>query len=245
MDQLSHRSEPEKWQYWLEPDYPKHDHGWDGHNSDPDHCTTCCNIGLDYLEKKISALRKDLEAEREARKEAEANTALVLAELKNVNENAKGLAADNERAEAALALHQQTLDAEAGLLKQKIAELEARLKKLAKGGCDCWQDPTPGSEQGHHKHCPEQATKLMAGYCARIRELVGKNQYYEKGQTWELWQAQKKELEAALEECRRCLKIKTLAIQDACQYLYSSEPLAKKMRESLYDALAAQPKEAK
>lgn len=51
-----------------------------------------------------------------------------------------------------------------------MEEAEAKFDSLMAGKCHCWQE-RGATEKSHGDHCPEQAAKLMAGYCARIREL--------------------------------------------------------------------------
>ena len=49
------------WKYWEEPDYPDHPHDWGGVNSDPDHCTGCCEGKGKYFLEKLRLLSSELE----------------------------------------------------------------------------------------------------------------------------------------------------------------------------------------
>ena len=65
-----------QWEYWNEPDYPKHNDccdGWNGPNSDPDHCVARCEETIGYLLSKVqSAQAKGLTSRDEEVKRLEA-----------------------------------------------------------------------------------------------------------------------------------------------------------------------------
>lgn len=61
-------SDLKPWEYWKEPNYPKHEgccDGWNGPDSDPDHCVTRCEDTIKWLASEVVRLRRAPDAEKE------------------------------------------------------------------------------------------------------------------------------------------------------------------------------------
>lgn len=71
----------EGWEYWKEPDFPKHEHDvFGGVDSDPDHCIGCCEQTKNYLLSKIR------EAHAAGLAEGEAKRAFLVSLIRQVSE---------------------------------------------------------------------------------------------------------------------------------------------------------------
>lgn len=98
-----------------------------------------------------------------------ATVKLMHERLELAEKHLKGETASRHYAENALSEAQ----AENASLAEERDDLKAKLASLQRGECQCWQE-SGAKERTHSDHCPEQAARLMRGYCNTIKDLKAK-----------------------------------------------------------------------